>query len=318
MDGCNARGRGVLTGGLLALALSLGLPSLLGPLPDPAAARAQTAAPARSVKVAAGDTLESIAARYGVSLEELLRLNRQVKPEALQIGQLIRLPPSSRSVQIAAGDTLDTIAARNGTTAAALQQANPGVKPTQLKVGSWLRLPAGTTAKPAAKPAAAKPAAAKPAAAKPTPAKPVATAAKPTTPLQPPAPKPAVVPPAPELPPAPAASPAVLTPPPAGQARWRYFGNTLVDWGGWKLHPGGLRVTLVQPAAADVGPVRAAATAVAVECASLRQTWRIAGAWEPWASPEPRSVGQQIVLDLCANVRDPAATPVPPPTPPAP
>lgn len=308
VEGCNASGPGVASGGLLALVLALGLPSLLGPLPDPAAARAQAAAPARTVKVAAGDTLESIASRFGVSLEELLRLNRQVKPEALQIGQVIRLPSSSRSVQVAAGDTLDAIAARNGTTAAALQQANPGVKPTQLKVGSWLRLPAGGTARPAAKTTAAKPASGKPVAAKLAAAKP-ATA----TPPQPPAPKPAVVPPAPLL-------PAPLNPPPAavGQARWRYFGNTLVDWGGWKLHPGGLRVTLVQPAAVDVGPVRASATAVAVECGSLRQTWRIAGAWEPWATPEPRSVGQQIVLDLCANVRDPAAMPAPPPTPPAP
>jgi hypothetical protein len=94
---------------------------------------------------------------------------------------------------------------------------------------------------------------------------------------------------------------------------WLSSSNTLVDWGGWKLHSGGVRVSLVQPTQAEVGPIRAQATAVAVHCSSLRQAWLINGAWGPWVVPEGRSVAQQIVLDLCANVSDPTAPAVPPP-----
>ena len=99
------------------------------------------------------------------------------------------------------------------------------------------------------------------------------------------------------------------TPPPLGPSttelppslRWRYYGNTVVDWGGWKRRPDGVRYTLVQPAANDVGEARAQATAIAVDCASLRHNWRVKDAWEAWTIPAPRSVGQQIVLDLCAT-----------------
>ena len=55
--------------------------------------------------------------------------------------------------------------------------------------------------------------------------------------------------------------------------------------------------------------------AVAVQCESLRQTWRIDGSWQPWEAPMPGSVGQRIVLDLCSNTLDGPAVPVPPPPP---
>ncbi len=102
----------------------------------------------------------------------------------------------------------------------------------------------------------------------------------------------------------------------SGQARWKWFGHTAVDWNGWRLHPGGVRITLVRPDAADVGVRRAGATAVAVQCSSLRQTWRVDGAWEPWSAPTAGSVGLRIVLDLCSNTLDGPAVPVPP-TPPS-
>jgi hypothetical protein len=90
----------------------------------------------------------------------------------------------------------------------------------------------------------------------------------------------------------------------------------VVDWGGWKRLPDGVRYTLVQPAARDVGEARAQATAIAVDCASLRHNWRVKEAWEAWSLPAPRSVGQQIVLDLCGNAMGDERRPVPaPPTP---
>ena len=41
-----------------------------------------------------GDTLESIAAAYGTTVEELLRLNPGIDPTSLTIGQRIQVPPS--------------------------------------------------------------------------------------------------------------------------------------------------------------------------------------------------------------------------------
>ncbi len=98
----------------------------------------------------------------------------------------------------------------------------------------------------------------------------------------------------------------------SGLTRWKWFGGTAVDWSGWRLHPGGVRITLVRPAAADVGAIRAGATALAVHCSSLRQSWRLDGTWEAWSTPAAGSVGQRILLDLCSNTVDGPALPVPP------
>jgi LysM repeat protein len=251
------------------------------------------AEPATTVRVVGGDTLEAIAVRTGTSVTALQQANPQVRPEALQVGQLLRLPPPRGMVQVAAGDTLEAIAARTGTTVAALQRANPQVRPEALQVGQWLRLPQGTAA--------------------------AASAAAP-----------AVVPPAASPGPDPAADPdaqaALLLSPGerrdratltlrerSGQLSWRRFGNTLVDWNGWQLHPGGVRITLVQPAVADVGARRSGATAIAVQCSSLRHTWRIDGDWERWSSPGAGSIAQRIVLQLCSNTLDGPAVAIPPP-----
>ena len=97
----------------------------------------------------------------------------------------------------------------------------------------------------------------------------------------------------------------------SGLARWKWFNTTAVDWSGWKLHPGGVRITLVRPSISDLGLRGSAATAVAVQCTSLRQNWRIDGRWQGWETPTPGSVGQRIALDLCSNTLDGPAVPVP-------
>ena len=94
---------------------------------------------------------------------------------------------------------------------------------------------------------------------------------------------------------------------------WRSFGSSQVDWSGWQLHPGGVRITLVKPSLADVGARRSGATAMAVQCSSLRHTWRVDGSWEPWSSPSAGSVGQRIVLQLCSNTLDGPAVAIPAP-----
>jgi murein DD-endopeptidase MepM/ murein hydrolase activator NlpD len=98
----------------------------------------------------------------------------------------------------------------------------------------------------------------------------------------------------------------------SGRSRWKWFSATAVDWAGWTLHPGGVRITLVKPAIQDVGLRTSGATAIAVQCESLRQTWRIDGSWSPWTTPAPGSIGQRIVLDLCSNTLEGPAVPVAP------
>jgi hypothetical protein len=48
----------------------------------------------RTYTVAAGDTISAIAARFSVDEAELLALNPGVRPETLQIGQVLRIPPA--------------------------------------------------------------------------------------------------------------------------------------------------------------------------------------------------------------------------------
>ncbi len=50
-------------------------------------------APPRSYVVQAGDTLSTIAAKTGVSLAAIQRLNPGIDPQALQTGQSLKLSP---------------------------------------------------------------------------------------------------------------------------------------------------------------------------------------------------------------------------------
>ena len=285
-------------------------------LAHPAPGAAQGTVAAKTVTVRSGDTLEGISQRTGVSVAELKRLNGLKDADLLQVGQTLRLPTPPRKgvVVVKSGDTLDSIAKEHNTTVTALQKSNPGIQPTNLKVGSTLRLPAsGGQPSPAKAAAPAAPAKAAPA--------PTKAAVKPA----PPTPQPTT--PAPEVlvPNGRSLTPPTLQPPAsletggdASRGRWRFFGDTVVDWGGWKRLPDGVRFTLVQAAARDVGEARAKATAIAVDCATLRHTWRVKEAWEAWSIPAPRSVGQQIVLDLCGNAAGDDRRPVPAPPSPTP
>ncbi|MFN7678216.1 MAG: LysM peptidoglycan-binding domain-containing protein [Cyanobacteriota bacterium] len=273
--------------------------------------RAEPPAAPATVTVRRGDTLEAISQRTGVSVVDLKRLNGLKDADLLQVGQTLRLSAAPRRggvVVIKSGDTLETIAKAHNTTVAALQKLNPSVKPENLKVGSTLRLPA-----PASPPASGKP-----------PAAPSPQAAKPASP---PVAKPPTTPPPGEggIPPGPPLMPPTAQPPmaserpePTSRGRWRYYGDTVVDWGSWKRLPDGVRFTLVQASARDVGESRALATAIAVDCSTLRLNWRVKEAWETWSVPAPRSVGQQIVLDLCGYTAADDRRPVPPPPSPTP
>ena len=199
----------------------------------------------------------------------------------------------SRRITVVEGDTLEQLAERHGVSLEALIRLNDIGEPDLLQVGQVLQLPPRLSAPSGAGAAAG----ARPADAEAPP--PPAGSQEPAAALL--------------LSPAERRDRAELAlREQAGLVRWKWFNATAVDWAGWKLHSGGVRITLVKPAAADLGVRGAAATAVAVQCESLRQTWRIDGSWQPWEAPMPGSVGQRIVIDLCSNTLDGPAVPVPP------
>jgi murein DD-endopeptidase MepM/ murein hydrolase activator NlpD len=216
----------------------------------------------------------------------------------LLLPALLALTPASalaqgRTIRVAEGDTLEQVAIRHNVSLEALIRLNGISDPSLLQIGQVLQLPG-----------------------------PAASATAPSRPAEGP------VAPAPPAGSGGDAAAALLLSPgerrdraelelreQSGLARWKWFNATAVDWAGWKLHPGGVRITLVKPSATDLGLRGSGASAVAVQCESLRQTWRIDGQWQPWEAPMPGSVGQRIVLDLCSNTLDGPAVPVPPPAP---
>jgi murein DD-endopeptidase MepM/ murein hydrolase activator NlpD len=218
-------------------------------------------AQARSITVAAGDTLEQLALQQGVSVEALMALNGIRDPRSLQIGQRLLLPNRT-------------------------SPAYPAAAPA--------RTSGGTPGNPAASQ--------------------TRQASEPQGPVEPPVDGTGL-----------AASAALLLSPAerrdraelalreqSGQARWKWFNRTAVDWAGWKLTTSGARFTLVKASDADLGVSRGGASAVAVQCETLRQTWRVNGQWLPWGAAAPGSVGQRIVLDLCSNTLNDPAVPLPP------
>jgi LysM repeat protein len=182
---------------------------------------------------------------------------------------------TNATITVQAGDTLDAIARKQGISVAALIKLNPNIIPDRLAIGTILQIPSKIISQ--------------------------------NQPLPP------------ELNTKEASASLLLS---AAERRdraqqmlvdpngWRWYGNTAVDWKGWRLDPGGVRITLVKPNPIEVGNLRSLATAVAVQCDSLRQTWRIDGQWEPWKIPSGGTVPARIVLDLCSNTTDAPAVPV--------
>ncbi|MGC8857172.1 MAG: GH25 family lysozyme [Anaerolineae bacterium] len=114
---------------------------------------------AMTYTVKAGDTLEAIAARFGLSLSALLAAN----PQLLKEGIVLTVPASSgnirpdsgssqpvtstpasatpRTYTVQPGDNLTIIASKFGTTVAAIAQANNLTNINQISVGQILKIP---------------------------------------------------------------------------------------------------------------------------------------------------------------------------------
>ena len=96
--------------------------------------------------VVSGDTFESIAAKYAITVQELAAANLQL----LKVGTQLNIPPlpgpetpptSSRTYVVKPGDTLSAIAVRFGTTVSAIAALNHITDVNRVTVGQVLKIP---------------------------------------------------------------------------------------------------------------------------------------------------------------------------------
>jgi LysM repeat protein len=117
------------------------------PTPTPTSSAAVTV----SYRVLAGDTLGSIARKFGVTTTALQTLNKISDPRLLQVGQLLRIPVVSstasapviapKTYTVLAGETLFSIARKLGVTSTALAELNGITNPNLIRVGQVLKVP---------------------------------------------------------------------------------------------------------------------------------------------------------------------------------
>ena len=109
--------------------------------------------------VSAGETLVSIALRYGLTPETIISANELANLDQLEVGQELRIPDEDdiaeeevisepRMHVVSAGETLASIALRYGLTPETIVSANELADSGQLNVGQTLQIPAedGTVA----------------------------------------------------------------------------------------------------------------------------------------------------------------------------
>jgi LysM repeat protein len=104
-----------------------------------------------SYRVLAGDTLGSIARKFGVTVTALQTLNKISDPRLLQVGQLLRIPVISstasapviapKTYRVLAGETLFSIARKLGVTSTALAELNGITNPNLIRAGQILKVP---------------------------------------------------------------------------------------------------------------------------------------------------------------------------------
>lgn len=95
--------------------------------------------------VKAGDTLSSIANKYGTTYQKLAEYNGISNPNIIQIGQVIKIPSTNPTSSIEYytiknGDTLSSIASKYGTTVNQLVSWNNISNPDKIYVGQKIRV----------------------------------------------------------------------------------------------------------------------------------------------------------------------------------
>jgi LysM repeat protein len=97
-----------------------------------------------------GDTYARIAAKTGLTVDELETFNRLVDPSTIRPGQRLKLrlhvpkakpkPPGPRFHTLRTGESFGSIAAKTGVPIFRLQELNPKLKATALQPGARVRL----------------------------------------------------------------------------------------------------------------------------------------------------------------------------------
>lgn len=105
--------------------------------------------------VAAGDTLSSIASRYGITVSQLAEANGITNTSTIYVGTRLNLSGTTTVVAettaaagthtVVAGDTLGTIAAKYGTTVSEIAAANGIQNINSIRIGQQLTVPGGGT-----------------------------------------------------------------------------------------------------------------------------------------------------------------------------
>ncbi len=94
-----------------------------------------------SYTVKSGESLNVIASRVGLSVQELADLNDLKSRAGLQRGQTIRIPKTVSDYKVKSGDSLIRIASKYGIETSALAEMND-LKPTaSLRIGSVIKVP---------------------------------------------------------------------------------------------------------------------------------------------------------------------------------
>ena len=128
------------------------------PSPPPAPTLTLTATPTPAPllhKIRTGETLEFIAGKYNVTIDDLTAANDITRETILRVGQDLLIPNKFKantdpedtrvrpiiSYTIKSGDTLSGIAFNNNTSMSAIELANPGLDLDLLSVGQVLQVP---------------------------------------------------------------------------------------------------------------------------------------------------------------------------------
>ena len=131
-----------------------------GVVPTPAQPTPGPVAGIFTYVVRSGETLFSIADRYGSSVDELVRLNNLVDADGIQAGQKLKIPGDAPQVVspatpgpivhvVQSGETLRSIALAYGVTTQEIMSANGITDPNRILVGQRLTIPGeGAPAEP--------------------------------------------------------------------------------------------------------------------------------------------------------------------------
>lgn len=94
--------------------------------------------------VVEGDTFGSLAKKYNTTSDAIQKLNPDVEPTKMRIGQKIRVKGTPASAAkyhvIVSGDTFGHLAVKYNTTSKRIQELNPDVDPVKIKIGQKIRV----------------------------------------------------------------------------------------------------------------------------------------------------------------------------------